>query len=68
MKGFNNVIERVVVEGDKVKFGELVTFEAKDTKARVGRNPRNPEEEIDIPASRKVKCSVAKGFKDAVKA
>jgi nucleoid DNA-binding protein len=51
------------VSGDKVDLRGLGIFEAKQTKARTGRNPSTGEP-IDIPASRKAGFRPGKELKE----
>ena len=45
-------IQEALVSGDKVQLVGFGTFETRERAARKGRNPRNPQQEIDIPASK----------------
>lgn len=67
------LVEAVLEEiGDKIAQGEKVAltgfgdFEAKESKARTGRNPQTGEE-IQIPASMRPSFSAKKALKDKVK-
>ena len=51
LNGFMETIKEELVAGGKVQLVGFGTFEVRDRKARQGRNPRNPGETIDIPAS-----------------
>ena len=42
------------------------SFEVKKREARTGRNPKNPSEEIQIPASKVPTFKAGKALKDAV--
>lgn len=53
-------------EGEKVSMADFGTFEARQMKERQGRNPRNPEELISIPAQIKPAFKAAKKLKDKV--
>lgn len=59
-------ISNALVDGDKVQLSGFGTFEVRDRKERVGRNPQNPTEEIIIPASKAPAFKAAKGLKEAV--
>jgi DNA-binding protein HU-beta len=61
-----SLIEKALVKGDKVQLIGFGTFETRATKARTGRNPRNPDQEIKIPAGKKPSFKAGKGLKDAV--
>lgn len=41
-------IQEALVSGDKVQLVGFGTFETRERAARKGRNPRNPQQEIDI--------------------
>jgi DNA-binding protein HU-beta len=58
-------IEEALEKGEKVAFVGHFSLEGKQTKPRVGRNPAT-NEEIQIPASRKVKFKAGKLLSDAV--
>lgn len=60
------VVENALVNGENVQLIGFGTFEVKDRKARQGRNPRNPEEIINIPASKAPIFRAGKGLKEAV--
>ncbi|MGB3495301.1 MAG: HU family DNA-binding protein [Elainellaceae cyanobacterium] len=60
------VIMRTVATGEVVKLVGFGTFEARDRKAREGRNPRTGES-LTIPASRVPAFSAGQQFKDEVK-
>ncbi len=66
LNAFMDVVEKTLAEGDKVQLVGFGTFEVRDRKAREGRNPRNPEEVIQIPASKAPVFKAGKGLKEAV--
>ncbi len=59
-------IEEALVANDKVQLIGFGTFEVRERKARTGRNPRKPEEIIEIPASSAPVFKAGKALKDAV--
>ena len=59
-------IEEALVKGDKVQLIGFGTFETKERKARQGINPRQPEEIIEIAASKAPTFKAGKALKDAV--
>lgn len=61
-----STIEEQLVEGDKVQLVGFGIFETRERKAREGRNPRNPEEIIKIPASKAPVFKAGKSLKEAV--
>lgn len=58
---FVEMISEGIRESEKVRVGNLVTFEIVEQKERQGRNPKTGEP-MTIPAKRKVKAKVSKGF------
>ncbi len=68
-----NVIQRAVeiisdtlAEGDRVVIRNFGTFQVKQVKAKVGRNPKNPDKDVPIPARSVVKFKVGKDLKEKV--
>ena len=59
-------IEAALVNKEKVQIIGFGTFEARERKARKGRNPRKPDEVMDIPASTAPVFKAGKALKDAV--
>ncbi|MGY3776124.1 HU family DNA-binding protein [Helcococcus sueciensis] len=59
-------VKEALVSGDKVQLVGFGTFEVRERKAREGRNPRNPEEVIHIPASKAPVFKAGKTLKEAV--
>ncbi|MFS8542069.1 MAG: HU family DNA-binding protein [Tissierellales bacterium] len=66
LNAFIEAVSEALAKGDKVQLVGFGTFEVRDRKAREGRNPRNPEEVIKIPASKAPVFKAGKGLKDAV--
>ncbi|MEW8973595.1 MAG: HU family DNA-binding protein [Tissierellaceae bacterium] len=66
LNGFIKSVEEALSKGDKVQLVGFGTFEVRSRKAREGRNPRNPEEVIKIPASNAPVFKAGKGLKDMV--
>ena len=56
-------IVATLLSAQRVNIFGLGTFEVRDTKPKMGRNPKTGEK-ISIPAGRKVVFKVAKGLKD----
>lgn len=50
-------------EGDEVVFRNFGTFQTAINKPKVGRNPKRPEIEIEIPARRVVRFRTGKNLK-----
>lgn len=59
-------VKNQVAKGEKITLTGFGTFQKRDRKGRVGRNPRTGEE-IQIPASSVPAFSAGKQFKDTVK-
>lgn len=59
-------VEEALVKEDKVQLVGFGTFEVRHRKEREGRNPRNPEEKIHIPASKAPVFKAGKTLKEAV--
>ena len=66
LNAFMKSVEEALVAGDKVQLVGFGTFETRERAARKGRNPRNPQQEIDIPASKAPVCKAGKGLKDII--
>ncbi len=66
LNGFMKSVEESLAEGEKVQLVGFGTFEVRERKAREGRNPRNPEEVIKIPASKAPVFKAGKGLKEVV--
>ena len=65
------VIETVVTQAlmtdEEVTIAGFGTFSARTRSARMGVNPRNPSEKIQVPAVRVPKFKAGKALKDALK-
>jgi len=59
-------VKEELVKGGKVQLVGFGTFEVRNRKERTGRNPRNPKEEIAIPASKAPVFKAGKSLKEAV--
>ncbi len=66
LNAFISSVEEALVDGEKVQLVGFGTFEVRDRKAREGRNPRNPEEVIKIPASKAPVFRAGKALKESV--
>lgn len=60
------VITEALGKGDRVVIRNFGTFQVKEVKAKVGRNPKNPGKDVPIPARSVVKFKVGKTLKDTV--
>ena len=68
LNAFMKSVEEALVEGDKVQLVGFGTFETRDRAERQGRNPRNPEEVIHIPASKAPVFKAGKSLKEVINA
>ncbi len=61
-----DVVQESLKKDEKVQLIGFGTFEVRQRKARTGRNPRKPDETIEIPASKAPVFKAGKALKDAV--
>lgn len=66
LNAFIETVQEALADGDKVQLVGFGTFEVRHRKAREGRNPRKPEEVIQIPASKAPVFKAGKTLKEAV--
>jgi DNA-binding protein HU-beta len=66
LNAFMGSVEESLAAGNKVQLVGFGTFEVRERKAREGRNPRNPEEVIKIPASKAPVFKAGKALKESV--
>lgn len=66
LNAFMESVEEALVQEEKIQLVGFGTFEVRERKAREGRNPRNPEEVIKIPASKAPVFKAGKSLKEAV--
>ncbi len=66
LNAFLETVEEALVKGDKVQLVRFGTFETRSRKAREGRNPRDPQQVIKIPASKAPVFKAGKSLKEAV--
>ncbi len=66
VNAFVSCISDALAEGDKIQLIGFGTFEARERKARQGRNPRKPGEVIEIAASKAPVFKAGKALKDSV--
>ena len=59
-------IEEALVKGDKVQLIGFGTFEVRERNARSGRNPRKPDEVIEIPSCKAPVFKAGKTLKEKV--
>ncbi|MBI2483207.1 HU family DNA-binding protein [Candidatus Uhrbacteria bacterium] len=63
---FDTIIS-VLKSGGEVTITGFGTFESRERKGRMGVNPRNPTEKIQIPSVRVPKFKAGKTLKDALR-
>lgn len=61
------IITSALLEGDEVTIAGFGTFSSRIRTARMGVNPRKPEERIQVPEVRVPKFKAGKSLKDALK-
>ena len=66
VKALVEAIEEELAAGGKVQMIGFGTFEVRQRKSRQGRNPRKPEEIIEIAAAKAPVFKAGKALKDAV--
>ena len=66
LNAFVDVIAASLAKNEKVQLIGFGTFEVRERKSRQGRNPRHPEEVIEIAASKAPVFKAGKALKDAV--
>jgi DNA-binding protein HU-beta len=59
-------VKKTLKKAGKVQLVGFGTFEVRTRKARTGRNPRNPEQKIKIPATKVPVFRAGKELKDTV--
>lgn len=68
LNSFMEAVSESLVAGEKVQLVGFGTFETRQRAAREGRNPRDPEKKIKIPASKAPVFKAGKGLKEKVNA
>ena len=68
LNAFMKSVEEALVEGDKVQLVGFGTFETRERAARQGRNPRDPQQVIEIPASKAPVFKAGRPLRDTVNA
>lgn len=66
LNAFMSSVQDALVNNEKVQLVGFGTFETRERVARQGRNPRDPEQVIDIPASKAPVFKAGKGLKDII--
>lgn len=66
LNAFMKSVEEALVSGEKVQLVGFGTFETRERAARQGRNPRDPQQVIEIPASKAPVFKAGKVLKEAI--
>ncbi|QUH25075.1 HU family DNA-binding protein [Serpentinicella alkaliphila] len=66
LNAFMESVEGALEVGEKVQLVGFGTFEVRERKPRQGRNPRNPEQVIEIPASKAPVFKAGKTLKEKI--
>lgn len=66
INAFVEVVEEALAKGERVQLIGFGTFETRARKARQGRNPRKPEQVIEIGESKAPVFKAGKALKDIV--
>ncbi len=64
---FEEIVTRALVYGDEVTIAGFGTFSSRMRKGRIGVNPQNPSEKIEIPSVLVPKFKAGKALKDTLK-
>lgn len=59
-------ITDALAHGDTVVMRNFGTFQVREMKAKIGRNPKNPDKDVPIPARAAVKFKPGKEMKEKV--
>lgn len=66
VNAFLETVQETLKKGEKVQMIGFGTFEIRERKARLGRNPQKPGEVVKIAASKAPVFKAGKALKDAV--
>ena len=66
LNAFMETVEETLVDGGKVQLVGFGTFDVRERKPRKGRNPRNPDQVIEIPASKAPVFKAGKTLKEKI--
>lgn len=64
---FEEIVTQTLVNGQEVTIAGFGTFSAKQRAGRMGVNPQNPSEKIEIPSVTVPKFKAGKALKDSLK-
>ena len=66
LNAFMDSVQEALVDGDKISLVGFGSFETKQRAARQGRNPRDPQQIIEIPASIAITFKPSRTLKESV--
>ena len=66
LKSFTDTVEKTLRRGDSLTLIGFGTFSVSNRAARTGRNPQNPSQVTQIPASRGAKFKAGSKLKSAL--
>ena len=66
LKSFTSNVEKTLKRGDSLTLIGFGTFSVSNRAARTGRNPQNPSQVIQIPASKAAKFKSGSALKKAL--
>ena len=64
VQGILDIISQALLDGRNVELRNFGVFEVQVRRARVGRNPNNPEKDVIIPQRPVIKFKTGKEFKE----
>jgi len=67
IESFESTVIETLQKGEEVTLAGFGSFSARERSARMGVNPQNPEERIQIPAVTVPKFKAGKNLKDSLK-
>ena len=67
MDAYMESIKEALMNEEDVKLVGFGTFSVEEKDAMIARNPRNPEEAIEVPARKVVKFKISKKLRDLLK-
>lgn len=67
MNAYMDCVKEALMNEEDVKLVGFGTFSVEEKDAMIARNPRNPEETIEVPARKVVKFKISKKLRDLLK-
>ena len=64
INAYTETIKDALIDGQEVKIVGFGTFTIQEKAATTARNPRNPQETIEVPAKKVVKFKLSKKLKE----